>query len=163
MDKRHLSQDAFLPFITPIFHIIYRHLFDTLYISDNRQEQARSNKFVKIFSWTTAGQEKYLFLEEERLESKMRAVSFLLLLHSVFYATALSKDGCRKVFLWFYLDFFSELSSEWLFSDTVYFNFTNFMNSLDISVLEGCKDVEGNLHKVGDSYIGQHSAFPSFQ
>jgi len=44
----------------------------------------------------------------------MRAVSFLLLLHSVFYATALNKDG----------------------------------------LLEGCKDVEGNLHKVGDSYIG---------
>ena len=37
------------------------------------------------------------------------------------------------------------------------------MKNLNISVLEGCKDVEGNLHKVGDSYIGQHSAFFSFQ
>ena len=37
------------------------------------------------------------------------------------------------------------------------------MKNLNISVLEGCKDVEGNLHKVGDSYIGQHSAFSSFQ
>ena len=106
MDKRHLSQVAFTPFITPFFHIIYRHLFDTLYISDYRQEQARSNKFVKIFSWTTAGQEKYLFLEEERLESKMRAVSFLLLIHSVFYATALNKDGCRIVFFYDFTSIF---------------------------------------------------------
>ena len=37
------------------------------------------------------------------------------------------------------------------------------MKNLNISVLEGCKDVEGNLHKVGDSYIGQHSAFSSSQ
>ena len=63
------------------------------------QTRARSNKFVEIFSWAAAGQEKYLFLEEERLESKMRAVSFLLLLHSVFHATALNKDGCRIVFM----------------------------------------------------------------
>ena len=29
------------------------------------------------------------------------------------------------------------------------------MNNLNISVLEGCKDVEGNLHKLGESYIGE--------
>ena len=67
------------------------------------QTRGRSNKFVKIFSWTEAKQEKYLFLEEERLESKMRAVSFLLLLHSVFYATALNKDGCRIVFVFVFM------------------------------------------------------------
>ena len=67
------------------------------------QTRTRSNKFVKIFSRTAAGQEKHLFLEEERLEVKMRAVSFLLLLHSVFYATALNKDGCRIVFVFMIL------------------------------------------------------------
>jgi len=56
----------------------------------------------------------------------MRTVS-LLLLHCLLYASAQDQDG---------------LLEEWM----------GRQDQEDL--LEGCKDVEGNLHKLGDSYIG---------